>query len=211
MVTNNKEGFKPWWYRLPPRRRGRLVRDNRLPNFLIGAVRTMQTRMDEAQMRAPGYRDRIAHVEMTKKEGGMNLTMKRDRIIALSERGRDAASLLRTAYTAPPDTDLEVTWDNHRWIRLRSALAALEEMHVEFAEGYGGRGVAVEDGQSYADLLHRADGARPRSYPYKTTAERGRARVEIEEIIPLGQAGDAKAMQFGAPKPRPEGRIVPKE
>ena len=40
-------------------------------------VRTMQNRVDSAQMRVPGYRDRVVHVKFTKEEGGMNLSMPR--------------------------------------------------------------------------------------------------------------------------------------
>jgi predicted acylesterase/phospholipase RssA len=211
MVKSNNEEFRPWWYRLPRRRRFKLVRDDRLPSFLLAAVRTMQNRTDEAQMRAPGYRDRIAHVELSDDEGGMNLTMRRRRILDLSERGRDAAALLRTAYAVPPDPKSKITWDNHRWVRLRSALAALEQMHVEFATGFDDAESAHESGQSYDELLKRSEGAPPKSYRYLSLAERERALVEVTEILELGQAEDAEALQAGAPKPRPVGRIVPKE
>jgi hypothetical protein len=207
MVRSNREGFKPWWYRLPERKKHRWVRDSRLPNFLIAAVRTMQNRMDETQMRAPGYRDRIAHVQLTKKEGGMNLTMSHDRIIKLAARGEAAAAFLRDAYTAPYDDGRIITWDNHRWIRLRSALAALEQMHVEFREGVKGPprpgAPGYEGGRSYEELVYRPGGDAPTSYAYKSNDERRRAEFEVDELVALGTEPGATELMRGAPKPMP--------
>lgn len=212
MATDNRLGFKAWWYRLPARPRRALLGDPRLASFLVAAVRTMQNRMDETQMRAPGYRDRIAHVEMDAEEGGMNLTMPPQRIRVLSERGRDAAALLRDAYTAPwDDPDRVITWDNHRWVRLRSALAALEQMHTEFAEGYEGRAPGTEAGRTYAELVERKKGVRPTSYPLDSETKKDRAAVEVAAMLVLGDGTDAKALTKGAPRPRPEGRVVPKQ
>ena len=36
---------------------------------------TMQNWVDNAQMRLPGYRDRVVHVLLAEDEGGMNLAM----------------------------------------------------------------------------------------------------------------------------------------
>jgi hypothetical protein len=162
-------------------------------------------------MRAPGYRDRISHVKLDKDEGGMNLTMPQARIIELSARGRDAAALLRDAYTAPYDSGLKITWDNHRWVRLRLALAALEEMHVEFAEGFDGAGEAVEAGRSYQQLLDRPAEVAPTSYPLETKAEKERAPWEVARIRALGEGADATGLIAKAPKPTPKPRIAPEE
>lgn len=211
MASDNADGYQRWWYRIPERGR---VLDGRLPAFLNAAVKTMQNKVDEAQMRAPGYRDRVAHVEMTGAEGGMNLNMEGELIEKLSERGQDAAGLLRRAYTAEYDSGRIITWDNHRWVRLRSALAALEQMHVEFAEGFDGVGADVETGwRSYQSLLDRGAEEQPRSYRMKTQAERDRAAVEVPKIKDLGTGPEeeVEALVPEAPKPTPVGRIVPKE
>jgi hypothetical protein len=211
MATDNRKDYQRSWYRLPVRPRRALVGDGRLPAFLGAAVKTMQNRVDEAQMRAPGYRDRIAHVELDKEEGGMNLNMKRPLIEKLSERGLDAAAELSHAFQAPPDSQV-ITWDNHRWIRLRSALAALEQMHVQFTQGFDEVGPDRERGwRTYQELLDRPKGVAPTSYKLGNATERDRARGEIAEIRNLGTGPGAEALVDGAPKPTPVGRIVPKE
>src|SRR5262249_9533926 len=68
MATTNNDEIADWWYRLPERKRRVLIRDSRLPSFLMAAVGTMQNRIDEAQMRAPGFRDRVAHVKLSDDE-----------------------------------------------------------------------------------------------------------------------------------------------
>jgi len=211
MAHDNGDGYQRWWYRFPARPRRALIMDKRLTAFLGAAVKTMQNRIDEAQMRAPGYRDRVAHVEMDDEEGGMNLNMGEELIHHLSLRGQDAAGLLRRAYTAEYDSGRVITWDNHRWIRLRSALAVMEQMHVEFAEGVRGEGDGVEGGRTYQELIWRPDGDAPKSYKLRSDPRRRRAEYELETIRDLGSGDEARAMTIGAPKPTPQGRIVPKE
>lgn len=209
MPARNNDEIRDWWYRLPARPSGlAALFDARLVGFLGSAVRTMQNRVDEAQMRAPGYRDRIAHVELSDTEGGMNLTMPPQRIAALTERGRAAAVLLREAYTPPDPPEKAISWDNHRWVRLRSTLAVLEEMHASFGDGYDGE-VVIEDERSYGELLARGE-APPDSYPLLAgqleAAEREVAAIRA--AIAAAEAGVPLRRQ--APRPEPEGRITPR-
>lgn len=208
MATTNNDEIQDWWYRLPPRKRRVLIRDSRLPSFLLAAVGTMQNRIDEAQMRAPGFRDRVAHVKLSDDEGGMNLTMPHTRVEALVKRGEEAAQLLRHAYTAPADAQ-SISWENHRWVRLRTALAVFEQMHEDFAEGFAGGGEGVEAARSYAELLARPDGQPPTSYPLES-GQLERAQGEVELIRELGGEPPEGALTKRAPKPRPVGRIVPR-
>ena len=187
MATTNRDEIKDWWYRLPERREHALVKDTRLPSFLMAAVRTMQIRVDEAQMRAPGFRDRIAHVKLSDDEGGMNLTMPPERVEALTERGERAARLLRKAYTAPAGAQA-ITWENHRWVRLRTALSVLEQMHKDFADGFEGKGDGFEKGKSYEELLKRGQNVPPTSYGLEG-GQSSRAWREVEGIKALGGEG----------------------
>lgn len=210
MVKKNGEGIADWWYRLPERPGGLGLLDKRLLSFLMSAVRTMQNRVDEAQMRVPGYRDRVAHVSLAEDEGGMNLTMPPERIAALTERGRAAAERLRTAYTPPDEPGKTITWDNHRWVRLRSSLAVLEKMHGHFADGYS-QAPASPDEMTYSELLGRDPEAPPKSYPWTLEARGRLASEEIEAILGAATAKDDAGCSVadGAPRPAPEGRIGP--
>lgn len=209
MVTTNSDGIADWWYRLPERPGGLGLLDKRLFSFLMSAVRTMQNRVDEAQMRVPGYRDRIAHVSLAEDEGGMNLTMPPERIEALTARGRAAAERLRNAYTLPDPPGQTITWDNHRWVRLRSSLSVLEQMHGHFADGYSQPPASAGEA-TYAELLARGPDAPPNSYRWDSQAQRLLAAEEIAAI--LGAVAEGETGSFvaeGAPQPAPEGRIAP--
>jgi predicted acylesterase/phospholipase RssA len=212
MVDSNEKGILGWWYRFPGRRGVLGLNDTRLFAFFNSMIRTMQNRNDEAQMRAPGYRDRVAHVNMADGEGGMSLTMSPKTIAALTARGRAAAARLREAYAPPDLPDQVITWDNHRWVRLRSALGVLEEMHEQFAAGYSGEPEQGSEGErSYQELVERAKGTAPRSYEWEG-AERKLGEDEIAGIAAAAELlVDGRSVRKGAPKPRPVGRIVPRE
>jgi hypothetical protein len=204
MVESNNDGIAEWWYRFPEAK-GFL--DKRLAAFLEGVVRTMQNRADEALMRAPGYRDRIAHVSLSDDEGGMNLTMPPERIKALTARGRFAAIRLRDAYAVPVPPGQKITWDNHRWIRFRSSLAVLEEMNTRFSRGYETPPLLVGE-RRYADLL-----ADPPSYPLEKTWQVAVAHREIQAIDEVAKAAEEApvSMAKDQPEPAPQGRIVPRD
>ena len=204
MVESNSDGIAEWWYRFPEA--GGFL-DRRLFGFLTSAVRTMQNRSDEALMRAPGYRDRVAHVNLSENEGGMNLTMPPERIEALTARGRFAATRLRDAYTVPIPLGQAITWDNHRWVRFRSSLAVLEEMNTRLALGYDTPPL-LDDELPYSDLL-----AAPPSYPLAGSWQEQVADVEVTAIKAMAKAAEDApgSMADGQPRPAPQGRIAPRD
>jgi len=205
MVNSNRDGIAEWWYRLPEA--GGFF-DKRLFGFLESVVRTMQNRVDEAQMRVPGYRDRVSHVSLSDDEGGMNLTMPPDRIEALTARGRYAAMRLRDAYTPPDPPEKRITWDNHRWVRLRSALGVLEEMHRLFVAGFDGDPATGR--RSYAQLVERGRKDPPPSYRWKSCWQRRQALKQIDAIRKAASGPPGKVAE-GGPRPAPVGKIVPKD
>ena len=56
----------------------------------------------------------------------MNLTMPEDRITAACGAGQGRRGCLLDAYTGPRRLGEAITWDNHRWVRLRTTLAVVE-------------------------------------------------------------------------------------
>lgn len=209
MVESNGDGWKEWWYRFPDRPSSGF-KDRRLGTFLSSIVRTMQNRADEAQMRVPGYRDRVAHVSMEDGEGGMNLTMPKPMIDSLTARGRAAATRLVEAYTAPEDSDRVITWDNHRWVRLRSSLSVLEDLHGGFIKGYEGEPLNGE--RTYLQLVEREADGPPGSYRWDSQAEREVGEAEIAGIAAaVAKGGSDGTVKKKTPKPQPVGRIVPRD
>ncbi len=208
MVASEQQQIDDWWYRFSARR-WLPFKDKRLFEFLLGIGTTMQNRVDEAQMRVPGFRDRISHVSMTEAEGGMNLSMEEKTIEDLIERGHFAAERLSEAYTGA-SRETTVSWESHRWTRLRSTLAVLEDMHRRFAAGYQGE-VEPPDAPTYAQMVGRGDSDPPDDYRWASDLQRALAEGQIEAIEEaVARVTPELSVETKAPEPLPEGRIQPR-
>lgn len=111
---------------------------SRMPSpvkFLASIISTLHGWNDATQMRVPGFRDRIADIRLGPGEGGINLRMGKTLILELADRGRRAGQLLCEHFvppdhrpaTMPIDPTIKTTWNNHRWVRFRTAAKLLEE------------------------------------------------------------------------------------
>jgi Patatin-like phospholipase len=209
MVKCEQEEVEDWWYRFDLERHWLPFKDGRLFGFLSGIGNTMQNRVDEAQMRVPGYRDRIAHVSLSESEGGMNLSMEKKTIEDLIERGRCAAERLREAYTGVSE-ESTVTWDSHRWTRLRSTLAVLEEMHDRFVDGYEWE-VEPPGAPTYEQLVALGGSNPSVDFAWTSAAQMELAKGQIEAIeAAVAEVSPEQTVVTGSPEPLPEGRIGPR-
>ena len=99
-----------------------------LKQFGSTIIDTARTWVDEGQQFVPGYRDRIVTVFHDGQEGGMNLNMQQEVVTGLSERGRGAADRLVEVFAGDqPGVVPAWGWDNHRWLRFRTAMAAFSD------------------------------------------------------------------------------------
>lgn len=114
---------------------------------------------DEALSRHLGYRERIAHIYHSRDEGGMNLRMPRATIEALGRRGYLAADQLARRYLPGREAEegVEVSWDAHRWVRVATAFAALEE-HVALLVERWNDPSELHGQPSYDQLLAAGEG-----------------------------------------------------
>lgn len=106
MPRTNKGGLLEWWTPFAD-----------LAGFVSAIVSTMQNWRDNMLLRLPGQRDRIAHVLLDEKEGGLNLSMDEPTIADVAGRGAEAGRKLRDDFD----------WRNHKWARYLSFMSALEE------------------------------------------------------------------------------------
>ena len=118
---NNRAGIREWWDPF-----------NDVVGFLKSIVFTMHGWRDNMLLRVPGYRDRVAHVILTEREGGLNLAMSAEEIDKIAGRGREAAAILRRRFGDPPPAGETITWTNHRWVRFLTYMTALEESLAAF-------------------------------------------------------------------------------
>lgn len=185
----------------------------RLFGFFGALLNTLQNWTDNMQTRVHGYRDRIVHVSLNDEtEGGLNLNMPRELIVELGGRGQKAAKRLMEHFTVPAG-EIELSWDNHRWIRYRTMMGLLEEMlkEMEFTIKNPSPG-----DRTYQDLILREFDDPPNSYEWKNKNQRTfahKATGELLELIAKWQSlkADDRNATFttGAPRPQPELRVKP--
>lgn len=203
MPEHNRGGILEWWNRFDES-----ARDDRLFEFFGAIIDSMQNWMDNMQLAVPGYRDRVVHISLRESEGGLNLDMPEELIRDLGERGRHAGLKLAERF-GPGPADGELSWDNHRWVRFRSTMAALEEMLSDIHAVYDS---PQAGDRSYRDLVARAPGEAPTGYFWRNPAQRRFAVQAFHDLVRLAKAWKQEPLTFvhGAPRPRPELRVRPR-
>ena len=181
---------------------------------------------DTELMAMPGYRDRVVHVKLAEDEGGLNLSMPPKIIEALGERGERAGELLAGRF-APTPTGNQVlidpktgepvvlTWDNHRWVRYRSFMAAVELVARRFRATW--KDVTTQKNwRPYDDLLNRAQGGAPVSYPFHRPGQQDFAVAETARLVDWttgwttdDQTFDRNSNPGRSPRPKPGLRMMP--
>ncbi len=211
MPNKNQDGILEVWNRFDEK--GGL---GKVGGFLKAVVDTGFSWRDALQLGIPGYRDRVVNISLSPDEGGLNLNMPLEIVGVLSERGVRAGALLTERFGDTPPKGVELTWDNHRWVRYRSTMAALEQLLESFHKGY----TYTEQGQrSYEELLTRAPDEPPLSYRWKMRSRNGQpikaqqayaeaiTRLLLELAEELEQSD--QNLQARSPRPKPALRIVP--
>lgn len=183
---------------------------------LLGEVlNTMQNWSDSSATRALGVRDRICTIRLRPGEGGMNLDMGSETILGLRPRGKAAGEDLgwMVRGQAPENIDqvdldqldeAETQWARHRWSRLRSVVASLDDFRNEVEFGWndsdgvpqaGPRSSAV----TYPDLAAQAHEALYLPYRSKWNAAAGKDLHDAVEAYINVDFGSANKV---SPPPR---------
>jgi predicted acylesterase/phospholipase RssA len=204
MPSRNEDGASERWWRF---NEGPGVASIlKFAALIIDAARNW---MDNRQIGVPGYRDRIVQIRLDEaKEGGLNLSMPAEVVKLVADRGTSAADLL-IEHFATPTEGMELTWDNHRWLRFRSMFSLIEQLLLEINTAF----TSHESYElSYSDLLTRDDKAPPRGYRlgpgqkkfFESWVPRFLALVEELNMQPERNRASA-----GAPRPQPIFRVTP--
>ena len=172
--------------------------------FVSRLIETMQNWRDQLPKSMAGYRDRIAYVQHTKDEGGLNLNMSEPLITALGNAGAAAAQKLTAAFYAPhKEYKGQTGWQNHQWIRMRSSLKQLDALIQSVSEKIESKysHLPKEDAPAYA--FSQAPGQNP--------VDQLKALALLQELENL--AARMKALQGdlaeGAPESKLAFRITP--
>jgi predicted acylesterase/phospholipase RssA len=119
LATNDEDGFREAWTRF-----------DGVTGFVGALVNAIQAFLDNMQARAPGFRDRIARIELSGDEGGLNLTMPSEVVERLGLRGKAAGDKIVERFIQAQPSG----WDEHRWIRMRTLVGTLDPQLRRLAE-----------------------------------------------------------------------------
>lgn len=205
MPSRNEEGWADGWDRFD---------DGsgfaRLAGFLNAIIDAMMNWNDNTLARLPGYRDRIVRIRLKDDEGGMNLSMGSEKVKALSGYGAAAgAEIVRRFVLEEPvgKDQIVMGLENHRWIRLRSLMAILEETVPQLRDVMH----KVPPGElSYVDQVKGGAARKPAQFPLDA-AQTATITKAISEIAALATTISRPPPSSGnAPRPLPSLRTRPK-
>jgi hypothetical protein len=187
----------------------------KLFGYLSAVKEVAQNWVDNEQARVPGYRDRVVHITLKRKEGGVNLNMPGPVVRDLADRGRRAGRMLAERFATGPKWDVDINWEAHKWVRFRSTMQVVEEMLRELRDAYR---YERPDERSYEELIRRDRGDPPLEYPWWDDAQRQHAIMTTEALIEIVESWVESSQTFdsaapddpGPPEPRPVLRIVPR-
>ncbi len=172
--------------------------------FVFSIFRSAQNWHDNAFLRLPGFRDRVAEVWLGPGEGGLNLQMKEDKVQKLTALGREAGNQLATRYASLEDTD-EMSWHGHKWARFRSGMEGLTEAIEKFGKSLGD----IEFDESDLAAYFSSNEAPP-CYRFTDDAKREEALRLTRKLYELAQElNKLKAFEKGPRPPTEFGSRAP--
>jgi hypothetical protein len=180
LAQTNQDEKQPYWQRLSG---GNTNSYGSLFSFLGSIINTMKDWADNTLMTVPGYPDRIAHVNLQSDEGGMNLEMEQSQIDKLGSWGQEASGVLIARFTNPKPNPGDLSWDNHRWTRLRSTLGVLQKQLRGLQ-----RSMSFKDPNAvltYAELIERDGETLPNSYRW--SSRKKQSQLAIKSITTIGK------------------------
>lgn len=201
LPTRNASGLSVPWHPLRTEGAGAWAA------FGMQLVSTAREWVDGTQLVLPGYRDRIVTVHHDDSEGGMNLSMPEPVVRELAERGRLGAAKLVSAFAGDqPGVVPAHGWDNHRWVRFRTATAGLRGWLDPFLDAYRD---TTSGGSPYDQLAGPEAQAELPSYR-PTEGERVLINERTTELVSLAEDWTRDdAVRARAPRPSPRLRLVP--
>ena len=156
-------------------------------SFVTSILGVLVDWRDALTVPAAGNRDRVVEVRIPPRAGGLHITMPPDVVGDVARRGEAGAAALES-----------FDWENHRWIRYRTATAGLGDLLHH----------AHENWPHYADLVAREE---PPAYPVadgRQDEDRAATAALLDAAERLRALGNP-AHSGSVPTPRREFRATP--
>ena len=203
---------------------------SQLIGFLSAILWSAKNWGDEVLSSMPGFRDRIATVRLKAAEGLLNLNMESKTIVELANRGDAAANRFIARFAAKPRSELAtnigsgnshadhsmakdptgdnlMTWENHRWVRLRTFLFATIEALKSIE-----RSCEPQENEVGFDDMLGGDYSEP-SYVIRSKEVRKQMAETLQGLQILAKRWteqDIRSEESMAPCPHPEMRTRPR-
>ena len=203
IANTNDDNINTSWTRFSS-----AMRPSNLGGFVGAIINAMQNWQDAMQASAPAFRDRIAHVHLTGKQGGLNLAMPPDVIATLVARGELAGKLLIDHFALPSPPGVVTTWHNHRRVRVRTTLDVGERYASAFEGAWKQPGTPSE--MSYPDVVDDMQQG-PGGYRWRSPEQHQEAkRVAAALAAVVAATPPADPVNDGAPRPVSDLRARPR-
>jgi predicted acylesterase/phospholipase RssA len=174
---------------------------NGLVGFVMRLIEAAKDWQDNLQGTLAGYRDRIVHIYLKPREGGLNIAMPPPLVSELSKYGAEAGEKLRDSFNL----------DEHRWRRFLVAMERLTETVDNVADAYDGNG-----GEAFGEFLeryagHADDPDHPLSYR-QNKVDLQLLRSRADDLTALGRKWreEPQIPEGKLPRPKTDLRITPK-
>jgi predicted acylesterase/phospholipase RssA len=182
----------------------------RLAGFAAGIVNAARNWHDTMGARSPGNRDRVIRIRLDQGEGGLNLNMPPQVVQRLCAVGAEAGRRLARRFAAGSGG---MDFDNQRWMRLRTLVAALASYLGPLPEtlAHGVPGAQRVDDLVSSHTLGAAANAGLCDPRYEITpAQAAQLRAVLAQLQALAVATcAAPSLADSAPPRRPRLQITP--
>lgn len=172
--------------------------------FIFSIFRSAQNWHDNAFLRLPGFRDRVAEIWLRPGEGGLNLSMELEVVERLTALGQEAGALLAYRYATLEDAH-EMSWKGHKWTRFRSGMEGLSGAIEKFGKALGDNEFDESD---LAEFFASNDA--PPCFQFKEDVKREEAQRLTRKLFDLAQElHELKAFEEGPLPPTEFGSRAP--
>lgn len=179
---------------------------NKLSGFINGLLSASLNWRDNMLTRTPGIRDRVVRVYLKDTEGGLNLNMNTELVRGLSMIGEQAAIMLAKRFS--PGADDLMNFDNHRWVRLRTLAALIEQ---DFKSIHPSLLNTPQGIKTWEELIKNATNLKSADqYPINSEQElKLLALLKALDALSVSEGKEPTMLGISTPKRMPTIRIVP--
>jgi hypothetical protein len=166
--------------------------------FAGAVIETARTWQDRLLGHTPGYADRTVGIRLHDNEGGLNLTMPKSMIDALTKRGNEAGEMLVGRFTSP-----STGWQAQRWTRFRNTMKMLSVWLEAFNLAYTWTDAATPSDYHTAAAKTLEPVKHSKALPWESEKAAAEAAAQSERAAKLRTSPWGDLFEKGAAEPTP--------